>query len=64
MPEPRGRLALATGDAAAALVALEEAGQRALAIAYVNPMALMWRRYAGLAAAPPQVAGTFRIRPG
>jgi len=47
----RGRLALRTGDARAALADLEEAGRRALAIAYVNPMALMWRSYAALAAA-------------
>jgi DNA-binding CsgD family transcriptional regulator len=47
----RGRLALQMGDARAALADLEEAGRRALAIAYVNPMALMWRSYAALAAA-------------
>ena len=47
----RGRLALRTGDAAAALADLEEAGRRSLAIAYVNPMALLWRSYAALAAA-------------
>jgi DNA-binding CsgD family transcriptional regulator len=47
----RGRLALRMGDARAALADLEEAGRRALAIAYVNPMALMWRSYAALAAA-------------
>jgi DNA-binding CsgD family transcriptional regulator len=46
----RGRLSLAMGDAHAALADLEEAGRRALMIAYVNPMALMWRSYAGLAA--------------
>ena len=39
------------GDPAAALADLEEAGRRALAIFYVNPMALMWRSYAALAAA-------------
>ena len=47
----RGRLALRMGDPAAALIDLEEAGRRSLAIAYVNPMALMWRSYAALAAA-------------
>ena len=47
----RGRLALRMGDARAALADLQEAGRRALAIAYVNPMALMWRSYAALAAA-------------
>ncbi len=47
----RGRLALRMGDARAALADLEEARRRALAIAYVNPMALMWRSYAALAAA-------------
>ena len=47
----RGRLALRMGDARAAIADLEEAGRRALAIAYVNPMALMWRSYAALAAA-------------
>ena len=47
----RGRLALRMGDPKAALRDLEEAGRRALAIAYVNPMALMWRSYAALAAA-------------
>ena len=47
----RGRLALRMGDPGAALADLEEAGRRALAIAYVNPMALMWRSYAALAAA-------------
>ena len=47
----RGRLALRMGDPGAALTDLEEAGRRALAIAYVNPMALMWRSYAALAAA-------------
>ncbi len=47
----RGRLALRLGDARAALDDLEDAGRRALAIAYVNPMALMWRSYAALAAA-------------
>ena len=47
----RGRLALRMGDARAALADLEEAGRRSLAIAYVNPMALMWRSYAALAAA-------------
>ena len=39
------------GDPSAALADLEEAGRRALAIVYVNPMALMWRSYAALAAA-------------
>jgi DNA-binding CsgD family transcriptional regulator len=47
----RGRLALRMGDPRAALADLEEAGRRALAIFYVNPMALMWRSYAALAAA-------------
>ena len=47
----RGRLALRMGDPGAALADLEEAGRRSLAIAYVNPMALMWRSYAALAAA-------------
>ena len=47
----RGRLALQLGDASAALKDLEDAGRRALAIAYINPMALMWRSYAALAAA-------------
>ena len=47
----RGRLALRMGDPSAALNDLEEAGQRALALAYVNPCALMWRSYAALAAA-------------
>ncbi len=47
----RGRLALRVGDPVAALIDLEEAGRRSLAIAYVNPMALMWRSYAALAAA-------------
>ena len=47
----RGRLALRMGDPKAALSDLEEAGRRALALAYVNPMALMWRSYAALAAA-------------
>ena len=47
----RGRLALRMGDPSAALRDLEEAGRRALALAYVNPMALMWRSYAALAAA-------------
>ena len=47
----RGRLALRMGDPGAALIDLEEAGRRSLAIAYVNPMALMWRSYAALAAA-------------
>lgn len=47
----RGRLALRMGDPSAALADLEEAGRRSLAIAYVNPMALMWRSYAGLASA-------------
>jgi len=47
----RGRLALSMGDPSAALADLEEAGRRALAIFYVNPMALMWRSYAALAAA-------------
>ena len=35
----RGRLALRMGDPRAALSDLEEAGRRALALAYVNP----WR---------------------
>jgi DNA-binding CsgD family transcriptional regulator len=47
----RGRLALRMGDPSAALNDLEEAGRRSLAIGYVNPMALMWRSYAALAAA-------------
>jgi DNA-binding CsgD family transcriptional regulator len=47
----RGRLALRMGDPSAALVDLEEAGRRSLAIAYVNPCALMWRSYAALASA-------------
>ena len=47
----RGRLALRMGDPSAALIDLEEAGRRALAIAYVNPCALMWRSYAALASA-------------
>jgi DNA-binding CsgD family transcriptional regulator len=47
----RGRLALRMGDPRAALTDLEESGRRSLAIAYVNPMALMWRSYAALAAA-------------
>jgi DNA-binding CsgD family transcriptional regulator len=47
----RGRLALRMGDPAAALRDLEEAGRRALELAYVNPCALMWRSYAGLALA-------------
>jgi DNA-binding CsgD family transcriptional regulator len=47
----RGRLALHMGDPSAALADLEEAGRRALATFYVNPMALMWRSYAALAAA-------------
>ena len=47
----RGRLALQMGDPAAALSDLEEAGRRALALAYLNPCALMWRSYAGLALA-------------
>ena len=47
----RGRLALRMGDPAAALIDLEEAGRRSLAIAYVNPCALMWRSYAALASA-------------
>jgi DNA-binding CsgD family transcriptional regulator len=47
----RGRLALRMGEPRAALAALEEAGERALAIAYINPMALMWRSYAALAVA-------------
>ena len=47
----RGRLALRMGDPAAALSDLEEAGRRALALAYLNPCALMWRSYAGLALA-------------
>jgi ATP/maltotriose-dependent transcriptional regulator MalT len=46
----RGRLALRTGDPRAALDDLEECGRRSLAIAYVNPCALMWRSYAALAA--------------
>ncbi len=47
----RGRLALQLGDASAALNDLEDAGRRALAIGYINPMALMWRSYAAIAAA-------------
>ena len=47
----RGRLALRTGDPAAALADLEEAGRRAQAFFYVNPCALMWRSYAALACA-------------
>jgi DNA-binding CsgD family transcriptional regulator len=47
----RGRLALRAGDPRAALGDLEEAGRRSLAIAYVNPCALMWRSYAALASA-------------
>jgi len=47
----RGRLALRMGDPGAALIDLEEAGRRSLAIGYVNPCALMWRSYAGLACA-------------
>ena len=47
----RGRLALRMGDPSAALTDLEDAGRRSLAIGYVNPMALMWRSYAALAAA-------------
>jgi DNA-binding CsgD family transcriptional regulator len=47
----RGRLALRMGHPRAALLDLEEAGRRSLAIAYVNPMALMWRSYAALASA-------------
>lgn len=47
----RGRLALRMGDPSAALIDLEEAGRRSLAIAYVNPCALMWRSYAALASA-------------
>ena len=47
----RGRLALRMGDPSAALADLEEAGRRSLAIAYVNPCALMWRSYAALASA-------------
>ncbi len=47
----RGRLALRMGDPSAALKDLEDAGRRSMAIAYVNPMALMWRSYAALAAA-------------
>ena len=47
----RGRLALRMGDPAAALIDLEEAGRRSLDIAYVNPMALLWRSYAALASA-------------
>jgi DNA-binding CsgD family transcriptional regulator len=47
----RGRLALRAGDPEAALRDLEEAGRRALSLAYFNPMALMWRSYAGLALA-------------
>ena len=35
----------------AALIDLEEAGRRSLEIAYVNPMALLWRSYAALASA-------------
>jgi DNA-binding CsgD family transcriptional regulator len=47
----RGRLALRMGDPSAALTDLEEAGRRSLAIAYLNPCALMWRSYAALASA-------------
>ncbi len=47
----RGRLALRLGDARAAMDHFEEASRRAMAIAYVNPMALMWRSSAALAAA-------------
>ncbi len=47
----RGRLALRMGDPRTALRDLEEAGSRALALFYINPMALMWRSYAALAAA-------------
>ena len=47
----RGRLALRSGDPAAALADLEEAGRRAQALFYVNPCALMWRSYAALACA-------------
>ena len=47
----RGRLALRMGDPNAALIDLEEAGRRSLALAYVNPCALMWRSYAALASA-------------
>ena len=48
---PRPARAAAWAMPRAALADLEEAGRRALAIAYVNPMALMWRSYAALAAA-------------
>ena len=47
----RGRLALRMNDPVAALRDLEEAGRRSLAIAYVNPMALLWRSSAALAVA-------------
>ena len=47
----RGRLALRMGEPSTALSDLEEAGRRSLAIGYVNPCALMWRSYAGLASA-------------
>jgi DNA-binding CsgD family transcriptional regulator len=47
----RGRLALRMGDPDAALIDLEEAGRRSLALAYVNPCGLMWRSYAALASA-------------
>jgi DNA-binding CsgD family transcriptional regulator len=47
----RGRLALRVGDPRTALSDLEDAGRRSLAIAYVNPCALMWRSYAALASA-------------
>ena len=46
----RGRLALRMGDPSSAMSDLEDAGRRALSLAYVNPMALMWRSYAALAA--------------
>ena len=46
----RGRLALRMGDPSSAMSYLEDAGHRALSLAYVNPMALMWRSYAALAA--------------
>ena len=47
----RGRLALRMGEPSTALSDLEEAGRRSLAIGYLNPCALMWRSYAGLASA-------------
>jgi DNA-binding CsgD family transcriptional regulator len=46
----RARLALRMGDPRAALDDLEEAGRHAQTIFYVNPMVLLWRSYAALAA--------------